>query len=518
MRDISINVSKKILADISSGIYRTPANALKELVSNAFDASAHKVVISTNAPYFDVFTCEDDGEGISAKEFEKIINIIGSSKKRIGGASVSNIGRPIIGKIGIGFLAVAQICTKFTVISKKKGEKNYFQATIDLKQFEDVEKEKSYTNGEGDISLGSCQIEEDLEDELGKDTHYTKIIMEELKEGFRSKLVQEESKRIFKITEKAAKSDNLIKFIESIKKKTFNELSQYDQLIWELGILCPVEYMDSGPLPDNEIIHSDIKRLKGYNFKVFVDGFEIRKPIIFPTDKDLNKKNSDYKIYPYISFQEKHSISNLAFTGYIFHQREKILPPELQGILIRIKDVAVGGYDRTFLHYPKAEGPMFNQLTGEIFVESGLEEALNIDRNSFNEAHPHFLKLQQFLWDYLGGQNGVFKDIRKRSKERRDKVHKKQSEEELVNIIASIKDKLALDIKLERQSKSFKYPYKFNKKEGKLTFFENSFWAKNEKKRFFQEKIVIAMIGAKEISEDIDSFEKNILKIFSYEK
>ena len=88
----------------------------------------------------------------------------------------------------------------------------------------------------------------------------------------------------------------------------------------------------------------------------------------------------------------------------------------------------------------------------------------------------------------------------------------------MINIIASIKDKLALDIKIERQSKSFEYPYKFNKKEGKLTFFENSFWAKNEKKRFFQEKIVIAMIGAKEISKDIDSFEKNILKIFSYGK
>ena len=32
MRKIPINVSKKILADVSSGIYRTPANALKEIV------------------------------------------------------------------------------------------------------------------------------------------------------------------------------------------------------------------------------------------------------------------------------------------------------------------------------------------------------------------------------------------------------------------------------------------------------------------------------------------------------
>jgi len=57
--------------------------------------------------------------------------------------------------------------------------------------------------------------------------------------------------------------------------------------------------------------------------------------------------------------------------------------------------------------------PYFSELS-----EEGLEEVLNIDRNSFNETHSHYLKIQQHLWDYLGGYNGVFKDIRKRSKER----------------------------------------------------------------------------------------------------
>ena len=41
-----INVSAKIIADISSGIYRTPANALKELISNSFDADATSVMSS----------------------------------------------------------------------------------------------------------------------------------------------------------------------------------------------------------------------------------------------------------------------------------------------------------------------------------------------------------------------------------------------------------------------------------------------------------------------------------------
>jgi DNA mismatch repair ATPase MutL len=77
-----IYVSKKILADIGRGIYRTPANAIKELVSNAFDACATWIKITTNAPYFDIFTCEDNGEGMIPDELKQILKRIGSSKKK----------------------------------------------------------------------------------------------------------------------------------------------------------------------------------------------------------------------------------------------------------------------------------------------------------------------------------------------------------------------------------------------------------------------------------------------------
>jgi len=523
MRNIPICVSKKILADVSSGIYRTPANALKELVSNAFDASAHRVFISTNYPYFDVFTCEDDGKGISAKEFENIIKIIGSSEKRAEG-NVTEEGRPIIGKIGIGLLAVAQICNKFTVISKKKGEDTYFEAVIDIKQFDKVEKEKNYWKGTGEISLGNCQIEDNLKDEVGSQRHYTKIIMEEIKEGFKLNLLKGENieifsknEKLFKFAKKAEKSEDFIKFINSIKNKKFNELSQYSQLIWELGLLCPVEYVKNGPLPDNNIINYEVMKLKKNDFKVFIDGFEIFKPILFPTEK-LTKENIDYKIYPHISFKEKVDNSELSFSGYIFHQRKKIQPEKLQGLLIRIKGVAIGNYDRTFLHYPKAEGPMFSQISGEIFVENGLEEALNIDRNSFNETHSHFLELQKFLWNYLGGKEGVFKDIRKRSNERQESVHIEKSELNISKAIETVRSVFNIEIKLERKRNYSAEPYKYNKKENKLILYSNPFWAKNYRERMVQERMVMYITVARSISNSIDSFEKNIVKLFTYGK
>jgi len=517
MRELPIRVSRKILADVSSGIYRTPANALKEIVSNAFDAGATRVRVSTNVPYFDVFTCEDDGEGMSAEDFIATMQRIGSSAKRAAG-KLSYGGRPIIGKIGIGLLAVAQICNRFSVISKRKGSRTYFQATIDLKQFDEIEREDAYRKGEGEISLGQYEIDEDLTDEVGPERHYTKIVMQDIKEGFRKRLVDEEAKKVFRVQEKAAQEDTFEDFMESVKDKKFNELSQYDQLIWELGLLCPVEYIDEGPLPNNRILKNEIAKLRSYNFKVFVDGYEIRKPIRFPTSGELGVALLDVKTYPHVSFNRKVGDSRLTFTGYIFHQRKRVQPAELQGILIRIKGVGVGGYDRTFLHYPKSEGPMFSQLSGEIFVDQGLEEALNIDRNSFNETHGHYLILQKYLWDYLSVKPGVFNDIRSRSKTRRDQIRTEEADKELVKFARTIGNRTQTEIAFVRHKEESDVPYEYHRAARKVTFYQHSFWAKRASTRLLQEKVVIAMAAARSVARNMDQLERVFMRLFAHRK
>jgi HSP90 family molecular chaperone len=45
-----IKVGEKALAHLSRGLYRSPASALRELVSNAWDANAKIVRIDTNYP------------------------------------------------------------------------------------------------------------------------------------------------------------------------------------------------------------------------------------------------------------------------------------------------------------------------------------------------------------------------------------------------------------------------------------------------------------------------------------
>ena len=137
-RDIEVN--SKLLGHISAGIYRSPAGAIKELVSNAFDADATRVAITTNWPSFDIITCRDDGSGMTQGKFKEIMTGgIGDSAKRVltdgERDDVTILGRPLIGWLGIGMLGIAQICHEFKVISHHKDTQTAFSARIRLVDF-----------------------------------------------------------------------------------------------------------------------------------------------------------------------------------------------------------------------------------------------------------------------------------------------------------------------------------------------------------------------------------------------
>ena len=119
--EAQIHAAARIIGDISTGIYRSPANALKELVNNSFDAGATEVVISTDHPGFSSVSCFDNGPGISIAKLQEIFRYIGGSDKREDG-EIGGFGRPVIGRIGIGILAMSQISKRFVIISSQEGD------------------------------------------------------------------------------------------------------------------------------------------------------------------------------------------------------------------------------------------------------------------------------------------------------------------------------------------------------------------------------------------------------------
>src|SRR5690242_6153004 len=95
-----IVAAQKIIADISTGVYRSPAAALKELISNAYDADATVVTVDTDPPHFRTLSIEDNGTGMSIDKFLDVVSHIGGSKKRIERDASPVYKRKLIGRIG----------------------------------------------------------------------------------------------------------------------------------------------------------------------------------------------------------------------------------------------------------------------------------------------------------------------------------------------------------------------------------------------------------------------------------
>src|SRR5947207_2136385 len=113
-----IKVHEKALAHLSRGLYRSPASALRELVSNAWDANATLVRINTNYPNFFQLSVEDNGDGFTAADFKRVMEGgIGNSDKRDDRLPL-RFGRPTIGRLGIGMFGIAQIAPGFTITSR----------------------------------------------------------------------------------------------------------------------------------------------------------------------------------------------------------------------------------------------------------------------------------------------------------------------------------------------------------------------------------------------------------------
>jgi len=131
---IHMKVAAQIIQHLSKGIYSNPANCVKELINNSFDADANKVIVRAK-PEFNTFSITDDGDGMNYVDFNTKFLWISRSDKRDKVENTKKFKRPIIGKIGIGFISVSEICDKMIVISSKRGEKFKFQAEIDFEKF-----------------------------------------------------------------------------------------------------------------------------------------------------------------------------------------------------------------------------------------------------------------------------------------------------------------------------------------------------------------------------------------------
>jgi hypothetical protein len=433
-KQADIVAAQKIIADISSGVYRSPAAALKELVSNAYDADASKVIITTDVPAFRTLTIQDDGSGMTIEKFIEVVNHIGGSRKRMDGERTPIRGRKIIGRIGIGMLAVAQLANRFYVSSSVRGNPYRFIAEVNLEPFHRDDaalKSMGKLRGEGKVQIGAVRYVDDIPED--GDVQYTVITIPNAKKGLISEMTSAVRKAVGaheKLTIGNDSVEHIDKVIDVVRssKRADLVLDGYYYMLWELALLCPINYSDRGLFDTSQryIEGADTFKLpRVKDFRLIVDGIELRRPLLFPNTDALSYSSPDPKIYP-VDFDRQVAQRRLRFTGYIYSQQPRIDPEELKGVHIRIRHVGIGKYDKSWLGYPFDEGIKFGQVTGEIFVEEGLEPALNIDRDSFRETDVHYQAMRAYIWDLL--RKTVFPEFKSRGNDyRRTKKQTVQS-------------------------------------------------------------------------------------------
>ncbi len=475
-----LETSELVLKRITDGIYREPSSALRELISNAYDADATKVEIQTDPPRFDSIFVRDNGTGLTEAALSHLIhNIGGSPKRRKGGAQFgvcrdgdenrSPGGRKLIGKIGIGLFSVSQLTKEFQIITKVKGTNHRMIADVIF----GTHSEDDLNNPDQEFRTGMVNIWK--VPAVDKDSHGTEIILRNLwpktREDLSSKeiwsqdaesrfppsyyigCVHEDSPDLIDIEPRLpwnyedSPKECFEKLVQAVfdgqrkrkkqgkrKKPSLAEFFDYYlQMLWTLSLSLPLDYMDKHPFDlretdgirffklGNELdsraeeimlgsgrsIRDELglaspERGESREFNVMIDGVQLSRPLRF---RDL-PKTSEAMPYPLLFIgKDKPDLSpipreirggGLEFEAY-FLWSHTIVPKEHAGVLLRINDSSGMLFDETFMKYLVSEPMRKRQVTAEIFVTRGLDAALNIDRESFNYAHPHYLYLSKWV-------------------------------------------------------------------------------------------------------------------------
>lgn len=212
-------------------------------------------------------------------------------------------------------------------------------------------------------------------------------------------------------------------------------IDSYLRMIWSISLSVPMQYIEKHPfdvcasdnvdvylisnggrgssaakveLSPGETLESKLrlcaKRTESdLPFVVLIDDVELRRPISIAGEADKKKGQLMFVggANPSLSsVPESYRGGELEFEYYMLWNH-KVVPLEHNGCLIRINGASGTPFDASFLDYQISEQTRLRQLTGEVFAIKGLDPALNIDRESYNVAHPHFQYLKKWMHNAL---------------------------------------------------------------------------------------------------------------------
>lgn len=135
--NFTFKVDVNVINHLGVGLYSSTPAALTELVANAWDADATKVLITVN-PNARSIVIEDDGHGMTAEDIQnKFLNVGYSRRQSSPKGNLSDSGsRKVMGRKGIGKLSMFALADRLRISSKTKSTEAV-GLLVDVQKFKD---------------------------------------------------------------------------------------------------------------------------------------------------------------------------------------------------------------------------------------------------------------------------------------------------------------------------------------------------------------------------------------------
>lgn len=235
--EYNFNISLSVLNHLGRNLYRNIITVLGEAISNSWDADAKNVWITINRDK-KAMCILDDGVGMTPDDFQNKFLKIGYTKRK-NSQYKSPLGRPYIGRKGIGKLALLS-CAKCIHIATKTSGASIIGGIIDNSGLD-----KAITDdlNSQDYKLG--QLDESYLVDLSKIDHGTLIYFDDVSNGiFNTIEYIKKAIALFFRFSLIDKDFNIFVNNELISETLLSEFADNTQFIWKInGITDP--FIDS---------------------------------------------------------------------------------------------------------------------------------------------------------------------------------------------------------------------------------------------------------------------------------
>lgn len=328
-----LTVDKRIVRLLSASTYENFPGAIREIVSNGYDADATEVNITIDRKR-DFIEVRDNGNGMTPDEFGFFLRIAGQKRDR---RRISPIfSRKQVGQFGIGFLAIFPFGKVIEIESTALRSKITFKARIPAEKYISEGK----TIDVGDIQIPGYEIV----DEKYYDQHGTTIHISGLTEMVN---------RFFSTGNKVkARRDSILAY------------DPLERLGWLLQEDLPIDYSLKSPYRE---AFQDLGTA----------GIKVRL-----NDKDLVRNSPGTDILENSSWEHE----GIKCRYVIATNWKKIIPEEAQHFKQRLRNIGIGKRTSFSLGLAGRAYSRLAWLTGEIYILEGFDDLLTIDRSRFVEG------------------------------------------------------------------------------------------------------------------------------------